>query len=145
MKRSIARFRRTRNERSVGVVRLLLGAIFAMTGMMKLAVPQLADAWSGQLLAAEIPLYALSRWSVPFVEIALGIALLVGIASRVAALVTIGIMLVATYVHVVVDDPTLFPLQPSEPVIPVMVMLMSCYVLWRGGGAWSIDLKTEDT
>lgn len=138
----IASFRRTRNDRIAGVVRVLLGAIFAMTGMMKLVVPRLADAWSGQLLAAEIPLYTLSRWSVPFVEIVLGIALLVGIASRVAALVAIGIMLVATYVHVVVDDPTLFPLQPSEPVVPGMVMLMSLYVLWRGGGAWSIDLKT---
>ena len=102
----IASFRRTRNDRIAGVFRVMLGAIFAMTGIMKLAVPRLADAWSGQLLAAEIPFYTLSRWSVPFVEIVLGVALLVGLASRAAALVAIGIMLVATYVHVVVDGST---------------------------------------
>ncbi len=141
----IASFRRTRNDRMAGVFRVMLGTIFAMTGTMKLVVPRLADAWSGQLLAAEIPLYTLSRWSVPFVEIVLGVALLVGLASRAAALVAIGIMLVATYVHVVVDDPTLFPLQPSEPVIPAIVTLMSLYVVWRGGGTWSVDLKAGAT
>ena len=145
MDRLVASFLSTRDDRVAGVFRVLLGAIFAMTGTMKLVVPRLADAWSGQLLAAEIPLYTLSRWSVPFVEIVLGIALLVGIASRAGVLVAIGIMLVATYVHVVVDDPTLFPLQPSEPIIPVIVILMSLYVMWRGGGAWSIDLKRGTT
>jgi len=68
-------------------------------------------------------------------------ALTVGIFVRPAALVVIGIMVVATYVHVVVDDPSLFPLQPNEPIIPAMVMLGSAYVLWRGGGSWSRDLK----
>ena len=141
----IASFRRTRNDRIAGVFRVMLGAIFAMTGVMKIVVPRLADAWSGQLIAAEIPLYTLSRWSVPFIEIVLGVSLLVGIASRLGALVAIGIMLVATYVHVVVDDPTLFPLQPSEPIIPVIIILMSLYVLCRGGGAWSIDLEKGTT
>jgi hypothetical protein len=61
---------------------------------------------------------------------------------RPAALAVIGIMTVATYVHVVVDDPSLFPLQPSEPIIPVVVMLGSVYLLWRGGGSWSRDLMS---
>ena len=46
--------------------------IFLMTGPMKLLIPQLAEAWSGQLIAANIPLYELSRWSVPFVELERG-------------------------------------------------------------------------
>jgi len=54
--------------------------------------------------------------------------------------VVIGIMTVATYVHVVVDDPSLFPLQPSEPIIPLAVIAMCVYLLWRGGGSWSKDL-----
>jgi threonine/homoserine/homoserine lactone efflux protein len=61
---------------------------------------------------------------------------------RPAALAVIGIMTVATYVHVVVDDPSLFLLQPSEPIIPVVVMLGSVYLLWRGGGSWSRDLMS---
>jgi len=132
----------TADDKSAGVIRLMLALIFLMTGPMKLVVPQLAEAWSGQLIAAELPFYELSRWTVPFLELSLGIVLAIGILVRPAALVVMAIMVVATYVHVVVDDPSLFPLQPSEPVIPAMVMLGSAYLLWRGGGSWSKDLKS---
>ena len=124
----------------------MLAIIFLMTGPMKLLVPRLAEAWAGQLVAAQIPLFQLSRWSVPFVELLLGVVLAVGILVRPAALVVIGIMVVATYVHVIVDDPSLFPLQPSEPIIPIVIIVGSTYLLWRGGGSWSKDLKsTRDT
>ena len=132
--------RDTSSDRLVGVVRLMLGVLFVMTGAMKLVVPILADAWSGQLLAANLPFYALTRWTVPFVEIALGSMLLAGLFTRPASFAVIGIMTVATYTHVVVDDATLFPLQPSEPIIPIVVMIMSALILWRGAGAWSLDL-----
>ena len=120
----------------------MLALIFLMSGPMKLLVPQLAEAWSGQLIAAQLPFYELSRWSVPFLELFLGVVLAIGILVRPAATAVIGIMAVATYVHVVVDDPSLFPLQPDEPIIPVMVMLGSAFLLWRGGGSWSRDLKS---
>ena len=108
---------------------------------MKLVVPTLADAWSGQLIAAQLPLYTLSRWSVPFVEMAVGALLLFGAYARLAGIVVVGIMVVATYVHLVVDDPSLFPLQPSEPIIPIVVVALTAYILWRGAGAWSSDLR----
>ena len=135
--------RRTSNNRLAGVMRLLLALIFLMTGVMKLLVPMLADAWSGQLLAADLPLYAVSRWTVPFLEVALGAALAAGLLVRPAVVVVTGIMVVATYVHVVVDDPSLFPLQPSAPVIPLIVIAMCAYLLWRGAGAWSLDLRAQ--
>ncbi len=135
-----ASIRKTTNDKLAGGVRLFLAVLFVMTGMMKLVVPILAEAWSGQLLASGLPFYELSRWSVPFVEILVGIVLGVGLFARLAALVVVGIMAVATYVHVVVDDPSLFPLQPSEPIIPLAVIAMCAYLLWRGGGAWSKDL-----
>jgi uncharacterized membrane protein YphA (DoxX/SURF4 family) len=124
-----------------GIVRLLLAVLFLMTGAMKLVVPMLAEAWSGQLLAADLPLYTISRWTVPFLEMFLGIALAVGVFVRPAVIAVIGVMVVATYVHVVVDDPSLFPLQPSEPIIPLIVIVMGVYLLWHGGGAWSWDLR----
>jgi uncharacterized membrane protein YphA (DoxX/SURF4 family) len=138
----LERIQSTTDDRLAGVVRLLLALVFLMTGPMKLVVPRLAEAWSGQLIAAELPFYELSRWTVPFLELFLGVVLAIGIFVRPAALVVIGIMTVATYVHVVVDDPSLFPLQPSEPIIPVVVMLGSVYLLWRGGGSWSRDLSS---
>ena len=137
------RLQRTTNDKLAGVIRLMLALVFLMTGPMKLLVPQLAEAWSGQLIAAQLPFYELSRWMVPFLELFLGIVLAIGILVRPAALVVIGIMVVATYVHVVVDDPSLFPLQPDEPIIPAIVMLGSAYLLWRGGGSWSRDLSAS--
>jgi len=139
----LSRLMETTNNRVAGSVRIMLGVIFMMTGLMKLLVSRLSEAWSGQLLAADIPLYTLSRWSVPLVEVALGFALLLGVFARGAVSIAIAIMIVATYVHLKVHDPSLFPLQPSAPVIPVMVMLLSFYVLCRGAGAWSVDLKNQ--
>ena len=42
-------------------IRWILAVLFVMTGVMKLAVPMLGDAFSGQLIAADIPFYMLSR------------------------------------------------------------------------------------
>ena len=112
-----------------------------MTGAMKLIVPALGDAFYGQLRAAAIPFLSFNIWFVPPVELLVGILLVTGFLSRVAALVAIVIMVVATYVHIVVDDPSLFPLQPELPIIPVVVILLCVYLLRVGGGAWSADLK----
>ncbi len=101
--------RNTSDDKVAGVVRLLLAMIFVMTGVMKLVVPVLAEAWSGQLLAANLPLYSLTRWTMPFVEIAVGVALTVGIHARLASVIVMGIMVPAIYVHLVVDDQRCFP------------------------------------
>ena len=82
--------------------------------------------------------------SVPFIEIGVGGALLIGFYTRIATLLVFNIMIVATYVHMVVNDPTLFPLQPEEPIIPVVVMILSIYVLLRGGGSGSVDLRASE-
>jgi uncharacterized membrane protein YphA (DoxX/SURF4 family) len=122
----------------------MLGVLFVMTGVMKLAVPTLGAAFAGQLAGANIPLEDLNRWVVPFVEIGVGSALMVGYYTRITTLLVYNIMLVATYVHMVVDDPSLFPLQPEEPVIPAVVMVLAAYVLVKGGGSRSMDLKATD-
>ncbi len=137
-------WQRVRSAQSDGVargIRVVLGALFVMTGAMKLAVPMLAAAWAGQLAAANIPFPELNRWVVPFVEMAVGVALLTGFYTRIAALLVLSIMAVATYVHLVVDDPALFPLQPAEPIIPAVIMILSVYLLVKGGGSRSLDLR----
>jgi len=140
---TLARIRSTSHNKLAAGLRLALAALLLLTGAMKLLVPMLADAWSGQLVAASIPLYMISRWSVPFLEIALGLALGVGFVVRLAGVVVISLMTVATYVHIVVEDPSLFPLQPSAPVIPLIVIAVSAYLVWRGAEAWSLDLRTS--
>ena len=127
------RIRRTQLDGVARGIRVVLGALFVMTGAMKLVVPMLAVAWAGQLAAANIPLVELNRWVVPFIEMGVGVALLVGFYTRVATLLVLNIMVIATYVHLVVTDPSLFPLQPTEPIIPAVVMILSLYVLVKGG------------
>ena len=140
---TLADIRQTSDNKLARGVRLLLAILFLMSGAMKLLVPMLADAWSGQLLAANLPLFELTRWAVPFIELLLGVVLATGGFVRPALAVVIGIMLMATYVHAVVDDASLFPLQPSEPIIPLIVIVLSLYLLWKGAGSWSLDLKAK--
>jgi uncharacterized membrane protein YphA (DoxX/SURF4 family) len=127
-------------DKFLGSVRIALGILFLMTGLMKLFIPELRAAFSGQLTAASIPFQDFNMWFVPITETAVGLLLLYGLFSRIGGLVVIGLMLVATYVHLVVTDPALFPLQPTEPIIPIIAIGAAVYVLWRGGGAWSADL-----
>ncbi len=50
--------RHTTNDKVLGVLRILLGGLFVMTGLMKIFIPILGEAFSGQLIAANIPFYA---------------------------------------------------------------------------------------
>ena len=136
--------RSTRNDRVAAGIRIGLGVLFVMTGVMKVVVPSLGAAFAGQLAAANIPFQDLNRWVLPFIEMAIGGALLIGFYTRLATFVVFNIMIVGTYVHLVVDDPSLFPLQPEQPIIPAVVMILSVYLLLRGGGAGSADLRASD-
>ncbi len=112
-----------------------------MAGVLKVVVPSLGAAFSGQLVAANIPFQGLVLYTFPIIEMVLGILLLAGLHARITAAIAAVSMVVATYVHIAVDDPSLFPLQPVEPIGPLMLLAMLAYILIRGGGAWSIDLK----
>ena len=113
----------------IWLARKALGLLFLVTGVAKLVVPQLADAFSGQLIAANLPLYELTRWGVPFAEILVGLLMFVGYLVRPAAVAILGMMGVAIYVHLTVKDAALFPLQPNEPVVPILVTALALIVL----------------
>ena len=134
--------RKTFPNKSVAIPRIMLGIIFLMTGTMKLALADFGAAWSIQLIEAEIPFYTLNYWSVPVFEIFLGILLLLGYYSRIGALMVLPLMSVAIYVHLTVSNPAAFPAQPQEPYIPIAIILMALVVLKKGGGSWSLDLKS---
>ena len=142
METLLEKIRSTEDDKPLGVIRIIIGVIIASTGMMKLLVPMLWNAWSGQLTHANIPFLTFNLWFVPFVEMTTGLLLAFGFFARLGSLVVIVMMSVATYVHLVVNDPSLFPLQPDEPVIPFVLIAMCIYVLIRGGGSWSKDLKS---
>ena len=116
-----------------GVLRILLGFVFFMAGILKVVVPSLGEAFSGQLIAAAIPFHGFVLFTFPIVEMVIGVFLLVGFQSRLSAAAAAASMVVATYVHIAVEDPSLFPLQPVEPVGPLMLLAMAIYVIWRDG------------
>lgn len=134
------RLRQTSEDKLGRLLRIVLGTVFFMAGILKVVVPSLGAAFSGQLIAANIPFDGLVYYTFPIVEMVLGLLLLVGLHTRLSAAIAAITMVVATYVHVVIDDSSLFPLQPVEPVGPLVLLLLLLYVLWKGGGAWSIDL-----
>lgn len=133
--------RKTTSNKFIGAVRIMLGIMFVMPGMMKLVLPDYGEAWSIQLVEANIPLYTFTYWFVPFIEVILGSILIIGHYSRLSALVIFPIMLVAIYVHLTVTHPGAFPSQPQEPYMPIMVILMAMVIVIKGGGAWSLDMK----
>ena len=136
------KLRQTSPNKWVGAIRTMLGIMFLMTGIMKLTFAEFGSAWSIQLIEAEIPFYTINYWLVPVFEIILGTILITGFYSRIGAVMIIPIMLVAIYVHITVSNPAAFPAQPQEPFIPIAVIIMAVIVLVKGGGNWSLDLKT---
>lgn len=141
--RNLDWLRETQPNPAVAIVRILLGVLFLMTGIMKLFVPELRAAFSGQLTAAAIPAHSLNMWFVPLAETGMGLALIAGFLSRLVSLAAMGTMVVAAYVHLVVHDPDLFPLQPEAPIIPLIALALCAWVLWAGAGSWSADLRSR--
>ena len=138
---SINAIRQTTSNRLVGTSRIIVGMMMLASGIMKFAVPMLWDAWSGQLIQAGLPMYQFNLYFVPAVEIVIGAALMIGFFARIGAVVVIGMMLVATYVHFVVDESVL-PLQPKAPIIPLFLLALAVIVLIRGSGSWGLDLRS---
>lgn len=111
----------------------------AMTGVMKLVVPNLREAFRNQLRLAKLPLQQPTFALLPFAEVAVGIFLVLGVLTRPAAVVVLLMMVGATYVHLSVNDPSVFPLQPEAPIIPLVVIAVAIFVLIGGAGSWSVS------
>jgi putative oxidoreductase len=133
--------RKTSESKFLGVIRVVLGIIFLMTGVMKLFFPTFTEAWLGQLTQAGIPLVTLNFFFVPAIEIILGLLLLKGFYTRFFTLIIFPMMLVAIYVHFEVEDANLFPIQPKFPIVPIIVIIMAIMLLRKGAGCWSDDLR----
>jgi putative oxidoreductase len=138
------KLRETYPRKIVGGFRIMLGIIFIMTGTMKLFLADFGDAWSIQLIEAGIPFYTFNYWFVPIFEIILGLILLAGYYSKIGALMVLPVMAVAIFVHLTVSNPAAFPAQPQEPYIPIVVIIMALIIILKGGGNWSMDLKSVD-
>lgn len=130
----------TKENHIVGSIRIMLGLIFIMTGLMKLLLSDYGNAWAIQLTEAKIPFFEFTYYFVPSLEVVLGVYLIIGLFTRISTFLIFPIMLVAIYVHLTVSNPGAFPSQPQEPYMPIMVIILSYIVFKNGGGSWSKDL-----
>ena len=133
----------TKKDKRLGVIRIMLGAQFLATAIMKNFEP-FSGNWDAQLTQANIPFYTFSLWLGPIVEMVAGLLLILGFLSRIGGLIGVAFMIVATYAHLVVD-PNFLPfgnVTSFHVLAPLMGLAGSAYVLWRGGGAWSADLRS---
>ena len=64
--------RKTSDDKLAGVLRLLLGFVFFMAGFLKVVVPSLGEAFSGQLVAA-VP-FLTTVWGYRPIEAGLALA-----------------------------------------------------------------------
>jgi hypothetical protein len=112
-------------------VRTFVGGLILSTGVMKLVVPRLRSAWGAQLDQANLPFRDVTYQVFPILEIGVGAVLIVGLFPQAGAVIVISMMAGATYVHLVVDDPDLFPLQPKKPLIPLGVIGLALYILGK--------------
>ncbi len=92
----------TKKDKILGVIRILLGAQFLTTAIMKYFEP-FSGNWDAQLTQANIPFYTLSLWLGPIVEMVAGLLLILGFLSRIGGLIGVAFMIAAAYAHLVVD------------------------------------------
>jgi len=90
------------------------------------------------LESAKIPIPDVSAILAAVLGMLAGLMLLSGAFARVGAAIACGSMAVALYAHLTADWPDESPI-----VLPIAVLAASLYVLWRGGGAWSVDGRSS--
>ena len=73
---------------ALAAARIFIGALMVMTGVMKLVVSNLREAFRAQLRRAKLPLQQPTFALLPFAEITVGTMLVLGILARPAASAT---------------------------------------------------------
>lgn len=123
----------TRSSKSAAAARVLVALPLLVIGSQHLlGVAPLEPILRG----AGIPFPELNAMAAPLMQIFAGALLLSGYLARVGAALTVPAMAVGIYTHVVFD-------WTDEPPIalPILMIGLAGYVLWKGAGALSLDLR----
>ena len=133
------------------LIRVAVGAVFVSEGIQKFLFP--ADVGAGRFASIGLPLPELMGPFVGAVEVLCGALLLVGLATRLAAVPLIAIMIVAivsTKVPILLGH-DLGPFQvrsldrygfwslAHESRTDFAMLLVSLFLLMVGAGRWSLD------
>ncbi|MFK7884650.1 MAG: DoxX family protein [Phycisphaerales bacterium] len=91
------------------------------------------------LEGASIPMPGVNAIAGPVFGVIAGLLMLSGAFARIGAALAIGSMTVALYTHAVFDHANFEWADEPPIVLPIVVLLASVWVLWKGAGAWSVD------
>ncbi len=123
---------------AVIIIRLMVGAVFISEGTQKFLYP--ADAGAGRFEKIGISSPQITAPLVACFEIGCGALVLLGLATRLAAVPLIVIMLTAiatTKIPILMNDG--FWKMAHEARTDWSMLLGSVFLLIVGGGAWSVD------
>lgn len=126
---------RTTNQKSPAIIRILVSLPLLGIGIQHLIGTAPLEPI---LRGAGIPFPELNNVIGTGAEILAGAFLLTGFFARAGAALTIPTMAMALYAHAVFD-------WADEPpvILPIALILGSLYVIWKGAGAWSLDLRNS--
>jgi len=138
--KSFQRILTTSAPTSVVLIRLVVGAVFLSEGIQKFLSPN--EPGVGRFVKIGIPAPQIMASVVSVVEIVCGILIIVGLVTRLAAILLIVDMLVAI-------SPTKIPIliksgfwaMAHEARVDYAMLLGSIFLLIAGAGAWSIDAR----
>jgi len=133
----VSKLRQTSGARHIFAARLIAGLPLLGIGVMHITG---AAPIKPILEGAGIPMAGLNAVVAPIVEIVAGLLILSGALTRVVAALAVGTMAMALYAHIKFVPTEVFAWEDEPPVVlPIVVLLSAIYLLWRGGGAWSVD------
>jgi uncharacterized membrane protein YphA (DoxX/SURF4 family) len=137
-KNLMAKLLASSTQPAVVLVRLIVGAVFLSEGIQKFLFP--AALGAGRFAKIGIPWPAFSAPFVGVFEIGCGLLVLVGLATRLAAIPLIIDMLVAmatTKLPMLLKSG--FWATAHEARVDWSMLLGASFLLMVGGGAWSLD------
>ncbi|MGJ8724656.1 MAG: DoxX family protein [Roseibacillus sp.] len=123
----------TTNQKSAAIARILIAVpLLAISSQHLIGIAPLEPILRG----AGVPFPELNAIVGPVLQLLAGALLVSGYFARVGAALTIPAMGMATYTHLVYDWADEPPL-----ALPLLLIALSIFVIWKGAGSWSFDLK----
>ena len=131
---------RTVDDRSIILIRLMVGAVFLSEGLQKFLFA--GELGAGRFAKIGLPIPDILGPFVGVMEILCGILILAGLATRLASVPIIAIMLVAiaTTKGEVLQNEGFWPMMHGSRTDWAM-LLGAIFLLIKGGGRWSLDQK----
>lgn len=135
----IQRLRQTTANKRVAILRIAGGLPLLIFGVMHLADP---ESFRQILEASGLPFVELNLIAAPLTEVVAGLLLITGYYARMGGVLGGATMITAAYSTIVLARLGSGPEVPPM-ALPLTVLAISTYVLWRGAGAWSLDLHSD--